>query len=321
MPVNTSRLDLRLLLVFSAVMEERSVSKAALRLGLTQSAISNALNRLRISLEDRLFVPAATGMIPTARALEIAGPIENGLELIRNALETRPFDAAGPWTFHLALSDQASTVILPPLLGAISTQTPRIRLQVSTKKNSSIRDQLDSGDIDVAIGIIPDLGRHFSSRVLLQDRYVCVTRRDHGLNAAPLTPEALARAEHLAMRSTTESSGRMDAMLAQWGVTRNVALSVNQLAAVPAILSSTQLVVCLPASLAALLPTRDLALQPLPFAQASVQIVAAWSRCRTNQPALKWILGRLTDICARFAEPVLMPGPKSKARRAFAQMV
>ena len=93
------------------------------------------------------------------------------------------------------------------------------------------------------------------------------------------------------------------------------------LAAVPAILSSTQLVVCLPASLAALLPTRDLALQPLPFAQASVQIVAAWSRCRTNQPALKWILGRLTDICARFAEPVLMPGPKSKARRAFAQMV
>ena len=136
-----------------------------------------------------------------------------------------------------------------------------------------------------------------------------------------LTPEALARAEHLAMRSTTESSGRMDAMLAQWGVTRNVALSVNQLAAVPAILSSTQLVVCLPASLAALLPTRDLALQPLPFAQASVQIVAAWSRCRTNQPALKWILGRLTDICARFAEPVLMPGPKSKARRAFAQMV
>ncbi|MDB5643089.1 MAG: putative LysR-type transcriptional regulator [Hyphomicrobiales bacterium] len=298
MPVNTSRLDLRLLLVFSAVMEERSVSKAAHRLGLTQSAISNALNRLRTSLEDRLFVPTSTGMIPTARALEIAGPIEDGLELIRNALETKPFDPAGPWTFNLAFSDQASTVILPPLLGAVSRETPQIRLQCSTKKNSSVRDQLDSGDIDVAIGIIPDLGRRFSRRVLLQDRYVCVTRRDHRLTHAPLTPGAFASAEHLAMRTTTESSGRMDAMLSQWGVTRKVALSVNQLTAVPALLSSTELVVCLPGSLAALLPSADIAIQPLPFAQATVQIVAAWSTCRTSQPALKWILGRLADVCA-----------------------
>lgn len=312
MPVNTSRLDLRLLLVFSAVMDERNVSKAAQRLGLTQSAISNALNRLRTSLEDRLFVPTAAGMVPTARALEIAGPIEDGLELIRHALESKPFNPAGRWTFNLALSDQATTVILPPLLGRISSTTPGIKLQVSTKRNSSVREQLDSGEIDVAVGIIPDLGRRFSSRVLLQDHYVCVTRRDHWLTRAPLTPETFARAEHLAMRSTHESSGRMDAMLSEWGVTRKVALSVNQLTAVPAILSSTEFVACVPGTLAALLPAADLAIRPLPFAQATVQIVAAWSTCRASQPALKWILGRLTEVCDSLrTSPLSRPSEKA----------
>src|SRR6267154_4811487 len=166
--MNWGAFDLNLLVVFDAVMQERSVTRAGGRIGLSQPAMSHALNRLRHMLKDELFVRTPDGMVPTPRAELLAQPLRSALSEMQLALEPAVFDpAASDRRFLLALNNYAAVVLASPLVAAVSAAAPAVRLDLRPSGTMDIVDRLDRGDLDLTVGGIGSPGVRFVSVRLL----------------------------------------------------------------------------------------------------------------------------------------------------------
>jgi DNA-binding transcriptional LysR family regulator len=151
--MNWGAFDLNLLIVFDAVMQERSVTRAGSRIGLSQPAMSHALNRLRYMLKDELFVRTPDGMAPTPRAETLAQPLRNALSEMQLALEPTAFDpAASDRRFSLAVNNYAAVVLVPPLVAAVSAAAPAVRLDLRPSGTLDLVERLDRGDLDLTLG-------------------------------------------------------------------------------------------------------------------------------------------------------------------------
>lgn len=302
MPMNLAALELRLLVVFDAVLIEASVSRAAERLGMSQPAVSNALNRLRELLNDRLFTRSSEGMRPTARALELAGPIQAAMRQIESALEPTTFQAGGgEWTFNLAVSDHASVVVLPHLIEHLAQVAPRIELTIQSKRNQDVPGGLDSNEIEIAIGVIPDLPKRFSRLDLFDDHYVCMMRHDHPLAGRPITLEAFLEVDHLAIKPGLSDTSRADRLLAQRGVRRRIVTTVHQFLAAPAIVSRSDLVVLVFGRMTQIFDSRRFYFCPVPVSGIRVTASAVWSQVHTERPAHKWMRRQIAHVVQKIA--------------------
>jgi DNA-binding transcriptional LysR family regulator len=296
MPVNLGAVDLKLLVVFDAVMAERNVSRAGARIGMSQSATSNALNRLRELLSDQLFIRTGSGMQPTPFALRLTTPIRQALQLVQSALEPSLFEpATSTWTYRLAISDHASIVMLPALVEHLARVAPNIRLVLRPKVNAEVAAQLDANEIDFAIGVIPTFQRRFNRAHLFRDSYDCLLRRDHPLTARPLKLADLKAAEFLAVRPRHEGSSEADRLLAARGVRRTVAITVDQFLAAPAVLAHSNLIAFMLRGVMRHLDLKQLHVVPAPL-RLDVQVVAVWNRALTRQPAHSWMRHQLIEI-------------------------
>src|SRR5712672_1074706 len=151
--MNWGAFDLNLLIVFDAVMQDRSVTRAGSRIGLSQPAMSHALNRLRHMLKDDLFVRTPDGMVPTPRAEMLAQPLRNALSEMQLALEPNVFEpAASDRRFAIAVNNYAAVVLVAPLVAAVSAAAPAIRLDVRPSGTLDLVERLDRGDLDLIIG-------------------------------------------------------------------------------------------------------------------------------------------------------------------------
>src|SRR6202521_5701838 len=147
--MNWGAFDLNLLIVFDAVMQKRSVTAAESRIGLSQPAMSHALNRLRHMLKDDLFVRTPQGMVPTPRAEILAQPLRNALSEMQLALEPAAFDpAASDRRFALAVNNYAAVVLAPPLVAAVAAAAPAVRLDIRPSGTIDIMDLLHSGALE-----------------------------------------------------------------------------------------------------------------------------------------------------------------------------
>ena len=177
--VHFQTLDLNLLRVFDALAEERSVTRAGERLGLTQSAVSHALNRLRYALEDELFLRGPDGMKPTPRATEIWPELKRGLLLLQHSLDPTEFDAAeAERTFNLAASSYTSEVLLPHLMARVRAQAPKVQVHVRGL-DAGVPEALESGRLDMAIGVFGRISEIFARETLFEERLVWAIRADH----------------------------------------------------------------------------------------------------------------------------------------------
>ena len=177
--VHFQTLDLNLLRVFDALAEERSVTRAGERLGLTQSAVSHALNRLRYALEDELFLRAPDGMKPTPRATEIWPELRRGLLLLQHSLAPTEFDAAqAERTFNLAASSYTGEVLLPHLIARVRAQAPGVQIHVRGL-DSGVPEALEAGRLDLAIGVFGRISEIFARETLFEERLVWAVRADH----------------------------------------------------------------------------------------------------------------------------------------------
>jgi DNA-binding transcriptional LysR family regulator len=297
MSVNLAAIDLKLLVVFDAIMGEHSVSRAAQRLGMSQPAMSNALNRLRHLLKDQLFLRTAEGMRPTARAIELGPPITRALKQIQEALEPAHFAPADAGSdFRLTLSDHATVVVLPRLLPLLQKVAPQVRLRILPKRNSAIERQLDSGNVDFAIGIIPKLPRRFARQDLYVDEYVCMMHRSHPLAGRPIARSEFVAAEHLALRPL-DSVSVIDQCLKRHKVNRKVVLNVTQYLAVPGTIRKRNLVACMLRTVAEHFAGSEFYLSPMPFDFAPMTIALIWSRARTHNAANAWLRQKLVEAC------------------------
>ena len=233
-------IDLNLLVVFNQLLLQRSVSTAAEKLGMSQPAVSNILNRLRKVMGDELFLRTSRGMEPTPYALQLAEPIAYALSTIHTTLNERTsFDpATSTRRFTLGLSDIGEVNFLPQLMHRLATLAPQVSISTVPSRHENIAEAMETGGVDVGMGTLSDLHAGFFQRRLFRQHYVCMFRKGHPLDKPAITLEEYSAAEHIAVVPPGSAHALVNGSIERRGIKRTVRLSVPHYVAVGPILGS-----------------------------------------------------------------------------------
>ena len=297
--MNMAALNLNLLPVLDALLTERSVSRAGARLGLSQPAVSNALAQLRTLLGDPLLVRKGGGMAPTERALALAGPLRAALLALEQGLEPpAAFDPAkADRDFTIVTNDFVAFAMLPRLLARLQREAPAVRLQIRAWQEHSVPPELARGDADLVLGFNRGLPPGHHAAPLFQDRFVFVARRGHPAVRGKITLATYTKLAHVLVSQEPNARGVVDEVLAERGLTRNVALRVSHFLLVPPILAATDYVAALSEivarPMAEQLPLQILKM-PLNVPGATVQMV--WHERTGKSPAHAWLRGVVEEV-------------------------
>ena len=291
-------IDLNLLRAFDAILREGSVTLAGKRLGLSQPAMSNALARLRRLFSDPLFVRTPEGMNPTPVARRMAEPVRQALDLITVTLAQHAgFDpATSDRLFRMYMSDIGEMVFLPPLLERLKQSAPGVRVETMTLPEKEVREELDAGAIDLAVGYLPGLKTGILQKKLFRDRYVCMMRADH-----PTTGNSLTLAQFRAASHALVSSGAghpiVENMLVEQGIADRIVLRVPHFTVIPMILERTDLVVAVPANVAAVFAkTGRFKVLRLPLEIPGFVVSIHWHERFDQDPASRWLRGTMAKV-------------------------
>lgn len=297
--MNLRRYDLNLLVTLEALLDEGSVSGAARRLSLSQSAVSAALDRLRSLFADPLLVRAGNRMEPTPFARRLQGPIKTALASVSLALALpQKFDPAearlhARWGF----SDYAGLLMLPGIYGVLAREAPGVSLEVVPKPPEEALTRLVAGDVDLATSVDPPEGRDLFSAPLVAEAFVCVARKGHPLHEGRLTSRRLVEFPHVVVTAHGASSQLVDRALAAAGLRRRTPVSVPVFAAAFALLAESDLVSILPERVSRAMARRfGLVLRkpPLPIPGYTLSIV--WHQRTAHDPAHRWLRERLLAV-------------------------
>ncbi|HVC50671.1 MAG TPA: LysR family transcriptional regulator [Stellaceae bacterium] len=318
--IHIGDLDLNLLRVFDTLIEVRSVTRAGERLGLSQSAISHALNRLRYVLKDELFVRGPDGMQATARAADMAPRLRQGLLQLELALAPAEFVALKTERrFTFTCTEYAGAVVLPGLIARLRAEAPRAEVRV-LPSNLGVAESLRAGRADLAIGSYRRIPEWAAAEALLTDSRVWVVNARHPATREQMTLERLAELPHLVISATGEDERAIDGYVAENGlermVTRNdagivqgllAARGLNRTVAVTTPHFLAALVAISHSDIAALLPRRladtfadrfGLKLIEPPYPSPSFELMSIWQRDVGEQPAVAWVRRILREVAA-----------------------
>jgi DNA-binding transcriptional LysR family regulator len=301
--VNLSALDLNLLVAFDALMQERSVTRAAKRVGLTQSAMSNVLRRLRDMLEDELLVRDGRSMRPTPRALELEQPLREALRSIQEALVPEPvFDpTTAEQVFWLGTRDYIEATLLPELISDVTQRAPGVSLRGRHLQMAEVERDLTRGRLDLAIAIFVDqLAEHLHHRVLMQETLVVVARKDHPtmpVSGAPLTVETYAAHDHAMYAPYGGQASVLDAMLANLNLSRKVTLTTANFLPLLPILTATDLIATVNSRIAQLgVECFGLQMHLLPLEVGRWDVSMVWHEHSHTDPAHRWLRDRIVEV-------------------------
>jgi DNA-binding transcriptional LysR family regulator len=298
--------DLNLLLVFHQLLMERRVSVVAEKLGLSQPAVSNALKRLRLLLGDELFQRTSKGMEPTPYANQLAEPIAYALSTIHSSLNDKhSFD---PLTsnrkFTLGVTDIGEIYFLPKLMDLLAKVAPRVT--VSSVRNTAVnlRDEMEAGHVDLAIGLLPQLKAGFFQRRLFHQRYVCMFRAGHALDKGELTLEEFCAADHVVVVAAGTGHADMDATIERKGIKRKVKLTVPHYVAVGHIISTTDMITSVPERFAhACVQPFKLRYVTHPVVKTPIDINVFWHAKYHRDPGNQWLRSLIFDHFSDQATP------------------
>jgi DNA-binding transcriptional LysR family regulator len=298
---NLRSIDLNLLVVFDALVEERGVRRAGERIGLSQSATSHALDRLRKLLGDEILIRTTNGMEPTPRAISLAGPVRLALQDIQTALTPDrfvPMEAEGD--FYIAVETHETIVALPQLVDEVRAEAPSLVLTVRSGSVKEILDDIDNGRTDIGLGFFRGLPDRFMTCRLLADRYVCIMRPDHLLAAKPLTMEDYLKAPHLLVSMSGAPEDLIDSALAEMDVRRRIAMRLPQgLAAVIALERSDMITTITRGAARVFAQSSSLVAVELPFESPTVEFRLIWNKRMQNSPANRWVRQKFVAIGAQ----------------------
>ncbi|TXC71282.1 LysR family transcriptional regulator [Sphingomonas ginsenosidivorax] len=294
--------DLNLLKAFDALYAERHVTRAGQRIGLSQPAMSGALTRLREVLDDELFVRSSTGMQPTPRADDLAGPIAAALRLMRTVLQDDGFDpATADHVVTIAMTDYAAFVLLPALLANLATEAPRLEVRVrGIFGKDEVVDLLDSGEASLALSVPVDASARILTRPLLREGFACIARPGHPAFANAADVAAFAAAPHLLVSPEGDRAGLVDRKLAALGLARRVVLSLPQFLVAPFVVADTDLIATLAARVARRFAAANLGIvvyEP-PIALPDWPLAMMWHRRVDDHPATVWLRDCIAGIAA-----------------------
>ncbi|HUZ73675.1 MAG TPA: LysR family transcriptional regulator [Stellaceae bacterium] len=304
--MNFATFDLNLLRVFQALMTERHVTKAGQRIGLSQPAVSAALNRLRATFDDELFIREAGGMRPTPRALALSEPIDDALCRIELALgSTGRFEpAAARRDFSIMGIDYVSYLLASPLASELRRTAPGVVVRFVDARTGPIPQLLEEGRIDLAIEVMHEWSDPVRSQFLLRDRYAVIAAADNpeiALSAVPdravLDLDVYCRLPHVLHSLTGGTIGNVDAALAALNRQRHVALSLPHFFSIARAVATSELIATYPERLAAeIAPLLGLRLYRPPVELAPISLAMIWHRRNDSEAGHMWLRQRLMTI-------------------------
>lgn len=303
--MNLRQIDLNLLVVLDALLTEAHVTRAAATIGLSQSAMSSALGRLRALLGDELLVRTATGMQPTPRALELAQPLR---QLLRQAERLLASDHAfDPKTASLRLrvrmSDVLEYLLLPKLLANLRRDAPHIALDIVHLPPLPTLTALQADEVDLAVSMELDHAGAIRSTPLFRDRMVCVLDRHHPAARGAMTLERFLEAPHLKVSMNPNDGRYVDTALSGMHQARHVALNVPQWLVVPHLLKGSAMIAVMSERLARGFADDNLAIRDLPFSSAALNWSLYWHRRYDNAPPQTWLRAQFQAVAAALGEP------------------
>ena len=306
-PATFRNLDLNLLRVFDEVMAERSLTRAAQNLALTQPAVSNALRRLRDALGDELVRRHGHGIEPTPRALALWPSVRGALRELQAAIVPSAFEPGqANSTFVLAMADATAAELMSGLAREMELQAPGVSLRVLPLTTRDPRQLLSGGTADIALGYFPAVLTDLTARAqsgeavayahkrLYSGEYVCVMRKGHPLAKRPITLQDYCAARHLLVSFSGRAYGFIDEALAAIEQQRRIVLTVNQFFTAGRVVVNSDLLTVLPRHF---VPTtgmaKELVLHELPFEVPPVQVHALWHRKREQDRPHQWLRDQL----------------------------
>jgi DNA-binding transcriptional LysR family regulator len=303
--VNLGRIDLNLLVHLDALLTERSVTRAAARVGMGQSAMSHNLARLRELFGDELLTRGSDGMRLTPRAVTLLEPVRTMLTQVE-ALVSRDqaFDpATAVRTFRFGLPDSMEVLIMPALLARMREVAPGIHLRLYNSDASRLFDDLDADEVDLAIGYDTfQRGQfHHKRRKLFTETYLCMFNAEKTGVAPPISLGDYVRLPHVltSLRPGRSVHGIVDEALEKLGLGRSVALTTPRFLTVPSLVARAPVIVTMQARLARLFAAEfGLSLSPPPVELSEVTVSLLWHASYDHDPAHTWLRELVAELAA-----------------------
>lgn len=293
--------DLNLLVVFNELHKHGRVSAAAESLGISQPGVSNALSRLRKLLGDELFLRTSRGMVPTPYAESLAQPIADALAALQGTLNARvAFDPArSERSFVIGVNDVGETYFLPRLMRALDQVAPGVTIRTVRTTSIDVRDEMERGRMDLAMGFLPGLKGGFFQRRLFRQPYVCIFRQDHPLARSGVSARQFRAAEHVAIVSEGTGHGVVDEVIARAGIRRRLRLTVPHFMAVGPVLQATDMIAVVPQRFAdCACGPFGLAAAPCPVKIPESVINVFWHARNHREAANQWLRQVVVDVFA-----------------------
>ena len=299
-----SRLDLNLLVALDALLTERNVTRAAARVGIGQSAMSHALARLRATFSDEILTRAADGMRPTPRALALVTPVRAALSQIETLVAPpAAFDpASADTTFTLGIPDSTEVLLMPQLVARLRAVAPGVKLLLRNVDRYRILDDLDTGRVDLGIGVFEHGQTHHKRRVLNKENYLCVFNAELVGASPPISLEDYVRLPHVLTSLVETAHGVVDEALAKIGRRRVIAITSPRFTGMPFVVRHAPVIATMHSRIARFFgDSLGLAVSPAPIALPDVSISMIWHASNDAVPGQRWL--RETILELRRADP------------------
>ncbi len=299
--MNTRKLDLNLLVLFDAIYSQRSLTRAAELLCITQPAVSNALARLRRAFDDELFVRTSHGMHPTPMADEMIPAVREGLQIIQNSIqENRRFDSASAKrVFKISMGELTESQLLPVLIPLLELAAPGIDILVTTVPREELGVQLASGRIQMALDVVLSFGEKVNRHSLMAETFVVAARKNHPHLASGLDLKAYLAQKHVLISSRSQGPGVGDQLLAKKGKVRHIGLRARHYLSAIMVVEKSNMLTTIPARYAEQLASHyDLDIFPFPLKQPARELFMYWHNSLEKDPANVWLRQMISDIYA-----------------------
>lgn len=292
-----ANLDLNLMVIFDAIMQEQSITAASDRLAMTQPSVSNAVSRMRHAWNDPLFVKHGRGIRPTPYAIRLWDDIGQPLESIRQASTQKTFEPKQlERTFRIAATDWMADLFWLPLKERIQTEAPLVNIHAVpyTVNGEAL---LLNADVDLVLDYFEGNSSKVHTQHLFYNHFVCAMRPDHPLSNQELTLDNFANAEHLLLSLSGEASGDVDQKLKKSGRSRRIAMTVNHCYNIPTLLANTEMITTIPLPIIfRAVNSGRLIIKKLPFDMTPGPISMSWHTRLHHDQATQWLRDKILNV-------------------------
>jgi DNA-binding transcriptional LysR family regulator len=297
--INLAKIDVNLLYLFKLLYEHRNIKKVSEILDVSQSAISHSMKRLKLCLGDQLFYRASSGLAPTPYAEEISKTIISCFDSIEQSINSNlnfePLKSKR--VFNVSMSDVGEVLFLPKLISHLATVAPDAAIEIVRCSSQNIQKEMELGNIDIAIGLLPELTTGFHQRRLFTQKYKLMLRKDHPLLCEKVTRDSILKYKHISISSKDTGHSIIEKYLQTNHIDRVVASRLTHFIAVPYVLGASDLIATVPEKLDDMTGAHfDVITIDHPLKLPEIQINIFWHARLHEDSANTWLRRLIFDL-------------------------